>query len=108
MKTILFAFLLSGVGCKCSKTNNTKANIASEVAAITTITDTIAALPFCIRDMIAKMKAEPVTNPPNKIYCYTLNKKTVYYVPGPCCDNFSDLYDDSCRLIGHPDGGFTG
>ena len=24
------------------------------------------------------------------------------------CDNFSDLYDKSCRIITHPDGGFTG
>jgi hypothetical protein len=54
------------------------------------------------------MKAEPVTNPPSKIYSYIFNSKTVYYVPAVCCDNFSDLYDDSCKIIAHPDGGFTG
>ncbi len=34
--------------------------------------------------------------------------KKVYYVPAICCDMFCDLYNDSCRLMGHPDGGITG
>ena len=25
-----------------------------------------------------------------------------------CCDFYSDLYDNKCNLIAHPDGGFTG
>jgi hypothetical protein len=107
MKTILFAFLISAFGCKCSKTNATKNDVTpSEVAA--QLKDSIAPLPLCINKLIEKMKAEPVTNPPMKIYSYTLANKTVYYVPGPCCDNFSDLYNDTCKMIAHPDGGFTG
>jgi hypothetical protein len=70
--------------------------------------DSLAPLPICIKAIIEKMKTEPVTNPPSKIYSYIFNNKTVYYVPGVCCDNFSDLYDDSCKIIAHPDGGFTG
>ena len=58
--------------------------------------------------MIKKFSSEEKTNPPRKIYSYTYKGKKVYYVPGPCCDNFSDLYDSNCRLLGHPDGGFTG
>ncbi len=108
MKTILFAFLIFSVGCKCSKTNSSKATIAPEVAATTNNTDTAVALPLCISEMITKMKTAPVTNPPSKIYSYTLSNKTVYYVEGVCCDNFSDLYNDSCKIIAHPDGGFTG
>jgi hypothetical protein len=108
MKTILLAFLISSLGCKCSKTNNSKANIVPKVVAAKTITDSVAPLPFCITEMILKMKAEPITNPPRKIYSYTLKNKTVYYLEGICCDNFSDLYNDSCKLIAHPDGGFTG
>jgi hypothetical protein len=65
-------------------------------------------LPLCIKTMITKFKSEDVTNPPMKIYSYTYKGKKVYYVPGPCCDNFSDLYDENCKLLGHPDGGFTG
>ena len=65
-------------------------------------------LPVCIKAMIKKFKSEGKTNPPRKIYSYTYNGKKVYYVTAVCCDNFSDLYNSNCELIGHPDGGFTG
>lgn len=65
-------------------------------------------LPVCVKVLIEKMKSEPATNPPGKIYSFKYMGKKVFYVPAVCCDNFSDLYNDSCRLMGHPDGGFTG
>ena len=112
MKIIIFIFLATVVGCKCSKTSATKENIFTEAVnkAVTDkpSTDSLSAIPTCIKAMIEKMKVERVTNPPSKIYSYTFNNKTVYYVPPICCDNFSDLYDDSCKIIAHPDGGFTG
>jgi hypothetical protein len=112
MKTIAFIFIATIFGCKCSKTALTKETTTIEnvnsVVANKPQMDSLAALPTCIKAIIEKMKAEPVTNPPSKIYSYTFNNKTVYYVPGVCCDNFSDLYDDSCKIIAHPDGGFTG
>jgi hypothetical protein len=112
MKIIIFIFLATIFGCKCSESASKKekliADVANKAIPTTTEPDSIATLPLCIKAMIEKMKADSVTNPPSKIYSYSFNNKTVYYVPGPCCDNFSDLYDDSCRLIGHPDGGFTG
>ncbi|RYY44292.1 MAG: hypothetical protein EOO06_18380 [Chitinophagaceae bacterium] len=58
--------------------------------------------------LIAEFQAAKVENPPRKIYSYTYKGNTVYYVPAICCDFYSDLYDTNCRLIGHPDGGFTG
>jgi hypothetical protein len=67
-----------------------------------------AALPKCINKLIVQFKAEEVQNPPRKIFSYTYNGNPVYYVPAPCCDFFSDLYDKNCELIAHPDGGFTG
>lgn len=67
-----------------------------------------APLPVCVQQLITKFKKEDVTNPPRSIYSYTYHGKTVYYVPAPCCDFFSDLYDSSCKIIAHPDGGFTG
>jgi hypothetical protein len=112
MKAIAFIFLATMFGCKCSKTSSTKENISAEIVnkAVSNKpeTDSLTLQPLCIKTMIEKMKAEPVTNPPSKIYSYTFNNKTVYYLPGVCCDNFSDLYDDSCKIIAHPDGGFTG
>lgn len=58
--------------------------------------------------MIADFSAEERQNPARKIISYHYNGSTVYYVPAICCDNYSDLYDTACNLIGHPDGGFTG
>ena len=65
-------------------------------------------LPSCVRIMIDKFKSEEVQNPPRKIFSYTYKGKNVFYVPALCCDFYSDLYDDNCKLIAHPDGGFTG
>lgn len=64
--------------------------------------------PQCIKALIVQFEKEDVQNPPRKIYSYSYNGKKVYYVPAICCDFFSDLYDTDCKLIGHPDGGFTG
>jgi ssDNA-specific exonuclease RecJ len=112
MKAIALIIIVTMFGCKCSKTANTKENISTETVnkAVPnkTTSDSLASLPMCIKALIEKMKADSVTNPPSKIYSYTFDNKTVYYVPGVCCDNFSDLYDDSCKIIAHPDGGFTG
>jgi hypothetical protein len=112
MKVIAFIFIATIFGCKCSKTASAKENVSTETVnkVVPNIpeTDSLSLIPLCIKTMIEKMKAEPVTNPPGKLYSYTYNNKTVYYVPAICCDFFSDLYDDSCKIIAHPDGGFTG
>jgi hypothetical protein len=112
MKMIILIFVATMLGCKCSKTGSSKNNIPLDVVnkaiADSTGKDSLAIYPQCVRDIIAKMAKDSVTNPPSKIYSYNFNGTTVYYVPGVCCDNFSDLYDDSCRIIAHPDGGFTG
>ena len=66
------------------------------------------AVPACIQQLINKFRTSEKENPPKKIYRYSYNGKTVYYVTAPCCDFFTDLYDSNCTLIAHPDGGFTG
>lgn len=65
-------------------------------------------IPKCIADLIDNFKKQETRNPPVKIYSYTYKSKTVYYIPPECCDFYSYLYNDSCELIGYPDGGFTG
>mgnify|MGYP000870818927 len=65
-------------------------------------------LPECVKKLIAEFKLEEKKNPSRSIYSYTYHGKIVYYVPPECCDFFSDLYDENCKLIAHPDGGFTG
>jgi hypothetical protein len=112
MKTVIFIFLVTIFGCKSAKTDTTKNNNANELVnkalADSISIDSLASQPACIKDLIAKMKAAAVTNPPSKIFSYSYEGKKVYYVPAVCCDNFSDLYNDSCIIIAHPDGGFTG
>ena len=93
--------MLSVFGCNSSRIN--ASDVAPEGSKV--VADS---LPVCVKVLIEKMKSEPVTNPPRKIYSYKYLGKKVFYVPAICCDFFSDLYNDSCRLMGHPDGGFTG
>lgn len=62
----------------------------------------------CIQKLIGRFQKEEKQNPPRSIYSYEYNGSLVYYVPPICCDFFSDLYDSTCKLIAHPDGGFTG
>ena len=93
--------MISIFGCNASKKNTV--DVAPEGSKVV-----VDSLPVCVKVLIEKMKSEAVTNPPRKIYSYKYLGKKVFYVPAVCCDNFSDLYNDSCRLMGHPDGGFTG
>lgn len=99
MKACVLILLISVVSC-CSTRNKTLGTHEASATANK--------LPVCLNDLVAQFKKEKVQNPPRKIYSYTYQGKTVYYVPAICCDFFSDLYDSNCKLIGHPDGGFTG
>ncbi len=61
-----------------------------------------------LTDLIQRLEAEPVANPPASIIQYEYNGQTVYYLPSRCCDIWSTLYDADGSIIGHPDGGITG
>lgn len=65
-------------------------------------------LPSCLQQLSNRYTQEVRMNPPRKIYSYRYKDSLVYYVTAPCCDFFSDLYNTSCELIAHPDGGITG
>ena len=67
-----------------------------------------AGVPDCMNQLIKKLQTAPKQNPPTSIYSYRYHNDIVYYVSAACCDQFSDLYDGNCTLIGHPDGGLTG
>ncbi len=106
MKYILsFSLILFCLACNCSK----KATSAqTEDATTTEQNKLLAQLPACMQDKVRVFAAAEKENPPRKIIRYTYDSKTVYYIPPVCCDNYSDLYDENCSLLGHPDGGFTG
>ena len=65
-------------------------------------------IPECIRKKITEFKKLEKFEQPQNVYEYTYKGKKVYYITLPCCDNFNELYDSNCILLGHPDGGFTG
>lgn len=104
MKILLLIISIATFSCNSSKTQTAppveKADVGKK--------ELPDSLPICVKTLIEKFQSEAVTNPPRKIYSYNYQGKTVYYVPPICCDQFSDLYNDSCRIMGHPDGGFTG
>ena len=104
MKYLLLVLLFLNVGCnsKTNKTTEPQKLVATEVLSKK---DNV---PMCIREIIKKLESEPVTNPPGTVRSYSFRGKTVYYIPPDCCDQFSNLHDDSCKIIAHPDGGNTG
>ena len=64
--------------------------------------------PDCITDRITQLESLSVSNPPAKIWQYTYNRQTVYYIPPKCCDIPSVLLNENCNTICSPDGGITG
>ncbi len=65
-------------------------------------------LPYCIETKINLFKSEPKGNPPRSIIQYTYKGQKVFYIPAQCCDQYSEVFDENCNLLGHPDGGITG
>jgi len=100
MKNIVLILCLVAAGCCGAKKSASEGTGDSAVVKSTQ--------PACINEMIKGFASAEKENPPRKIYSYTYQGKTVYYVTPPCCDFFSDLYDAECKLLGHPDGGITG
>jgi len=64
--------------------------------------------PLWLQDTIDAILSRPFGAPPATIWEYTYNGDDVYYRTYPCCDMFTDLYDENGKLLCHPDGGLTG
>ena len=65
-------------------------------------------VPVCIRKLIDEENKQDPPNTPEQVDEYVYNNKKVYLVIAHCCDQFNMLYDDSCKAICAPSGGFTG
>ncbi len=67
-------------------------------------------VPACIKQKIAKLKMEPKTNPPARVYEYrdTTTGKKYYLFSAACCDQYDELYDALCHYVCAPSGGITG
>jgi len=58
--------------------------------------------------LIVQFQLQPVGNPPQSIWQYEFDGKTVYYIPPQCCDMLGSLYDAEGTYICAPDGGLDG
>jgi len=65
-------------------------------------------VPECIKEKIDEIEKEAVRNPPASIWQFEYKGETVYYIPPYCCDFYGTVYNSSCQIICHPDGGITG
>ena len=58
--------------------------------------------------LIVQYQLQPLGNPPQSIWQYEFQGKTVYYIPPQYCDMYGYLYDAEGTYICAPDGGFDG
>jgi len=101
---LLLAFPIisaSECGSKKDKTVPAEENVVKDET--TAAKDSV---PVCVRKIIDDTKGK--LGGPVKIDEYLYKKHTVYLLTAPCCDQFNVLYDDSCKLLCAPSGGFTG
>jgi len=62
----------------------------------------------CINKKITKIKSQAKWNPPAEVNEYIYQGKHVYLFSADCCDQYNELYDESCNYICSPFGGFSG
>ncbi len=65
-------------------------------------------IPLCLREKIGIYEKKDAVNPPVQIEEYQYKGKRVFFFTADCCDQFNDLYDDNCKFICAPSGGYTG
>jgi hypothetical protein len=65
-------------------------------------------MPTCLATKIDFIKKIGNSNLPVSVIQYSYKGAAVYYVTAGCCDQFNEVYDAGCKLLGAPDGGVTG
>jgi hypothetical protein len=65
-------------------------------------------IPTCVTNKINEIKAQPKWNPPAEVNEYEYQGKRVFLFSSPCCDQYNMLYDENCKALCAPTGGYTG
>ena len=65
-------------------------------------------IPACISQKIEAIKSEPKWNPPAQVDEYIYNGQHVFLFSLNCCDKFNVAYDENCKAICAPSGGYAG
>ena len=116
IKFILIPVLIM-LSCGSTKTNHSAAQADTVIAEepvmnqrdSAIIPEAIdAAVPTCIKNKIDSFKLKAAHEKPQRVVEYMYKGKKVYYVVMPCCDFFNEVYNENCKFLGSPDGGFTG
>lgn len=109
MIAALIACLLPAACSTGSEASSGSVASTASVPASTAVDVTLEAdAPQWVVNLARTIQRSPVENPPLSIWRYEYNAETVYYVPPRCCDEYSDLYNSSGKIICHPDGGLSG
>ncbi len=65
-------------------------------------------VPACVRKTLDELAKQEPPMLPLEVNEYIYNGKTTYLFTADCCDHFNLLYDENCKVICAPSGGFTG
>ena len=65
-------------------------------------------VPACIQKIIDDAEKDIPPDTPQQVDEYLYNGKKTFLVTAHCCDQYNTLYDEDCKMICAPTGGFTG
>jgi len=109
MIRLFFIPALIVLSCGLVKTNkSSKDSVIVQSSSSNNAASTSTAMPTCIKNKIDSFKVMQKHEQPQRVTEYMYKGKKVYYIVMPCCDFFSEVYDDKCKFLGSPDGGITG
>ena len=105
---IKLAFILGSVLLSCGSAKTTQPAEKKDSTVLLQENALKDSIPACIRARVDSFKKAKAHEQPERVVEYQYKGKKVYYIVMPCCDFFNEVYDDKCKMIGSPDGGFTG
>ena len=101
MKYLLLLFMLPFISAsECSKKK--KGTVAEDKKELSD------SIPACLQHLIDIGNKETPPNGPKQIDEYLYKEKKAYLLMAQCCDQFDMLYDENCKEICSPTGGFSG
>lgn len=65
-------------------------------------------VPACVRKTLGELAKQEPPMLPLEVNEYVYNGKRTYLFTADCCDHYNVLYDENCKMICAPSGGFTG
>ncbi len=106
MKYLLILLVIPFLSAsECGKKKKDAASAEEQTEIVDTKIDSI---PACVQKLIDDGNKEIPSTAPIQIDEYLFKGKKAYLAKAQCCDFFDLLYDENCKEICAPTGGFTG